>query len=232
MTLPAHLKAAVKSAPGPSGKTELSWLMRTTYISNDSTERAKAERQAQEEAPADTRETQMEAIQVCLNPRPMTDLCPTVDTMTPVPGVLVDIASFNQHNSLRISLSTCIRPLQACEHLRAAACCCKYIQCCTCHLTIVPVCQRAVLSTCRVSWLTWLLQCEPVHTANGNLALFAQLSTSCAASGKFGPGRKSDCGSEFTAQGCQVSVFEKGVCPCRQALRLLSSRLFTRQSQA
>ena len=81
MTLPAHLKAAVKSAPGPSGKTELSWLMRTTYISNDSTERrqqgitekrAKAERQAQEEAPADTRETQMEAIQVCLNPRPMT----------------------------------------------------------------------------------------------------------------------------------------------------------------
>jgi hypothetical protein len=80
MTLPAHLKAAVKSAPGPSGKTELSWLMRTTYISNDSTERrqqgitekrAKAERQAQEEAPADTRETQMEAIQVSMNPRPM-----------------------------------------------------------------------------------------------------------------------------------------------------------------
>ncbi|DBA95535.1 hypothetical protein WJX82_011579 [Trebouxia sp. C0006] len=72
MTLPAHLKAAVKTAPGPSGKTELSWLMRTTYISNDSTERrqqgitekrAKAERQAQEEAPADTRETQLEAIQ-------------------------------------------------------------------------------------------------------------------------------------------------------------------------
>lgn len=72
MTLPPHLKAAVKTAPGPSGKTELSWLMRTTYISNDSTERrqqgitekrAKAMRQAEEEAPADTREAQMEAIE-------------------------------------------------------------------------------------------------------------------------------------------------------------------------
>ena len=74
MTLPAHLKAAVKNTPGPAGKTELSWLMRTTYISNDSTERrqqgitekrAKAMRQAQEEAPPDTRETQLEAIEVC-----------------------------------------------------------------------------------------------------------------------------------------------------------------------
>jgi len=78
----------VKSAPGPSGKTELSWLMRTTYISNDSTERrqqgitekrAKAERQAQEEAPADTREAQMEAIKVSVNPSLMTVLCPVVD---------------------------------------------------------------------------------------------------------------------------------------------------------
>ncbi len=88
MTLPPHLKAAVKSAPGPSGKTELSWLMRTTYISNDSTERrqqgitekrAKAERQAQEEAPADTREAQMEAIKVSVNPSLMTVLCPVID---------------------------------------------------------------------------------------------------------------------------------------------------------
>ncbi len=47
--------------------------MRTTYISNDSTERrqqgitekrAKAMRQAHEEAPADSREAQMDAIEV------------------------------------------------------------------------------------------------------------------------------------------------------------------------
>lgn len=75
MTLPAHLQAAVKGGgtPGTSGKAELSWLMRTTYISNDVAERrqqgmtekrSKALRQAQEEAPADTREAQMDAIEV------------------------------------------------------------------------------------------------------------------------------------------------------------------------
>lgn len=77
MTLPAHLQAAVKGGgtPGTSGKAELSWLMRTTYISNDVAERrqqgmtekrAKAMREAQEEAPADTREAQMDAIEVSL----------------------------------------------------------------------------------------------------------------------------------------------------------------------
>ena len=49
--------------------------MRTTYISNDVAERrqqgmtekrAKAMREAQEEAPADTREAQMDAIEVSL----------------------------------------------------------------------------------------------------------------------------------------------------------------------
>lgn len=73
MTLPAHLHAAVKGTPATQGKAELSWLMRTTYISNETSERrqqgitekrAKAMRQAQEEAPADTREAQMDAIEV------------------------------------------------------------------------------------------------------------------------------------------------------------------------
>ncbi|KAL3143939.1 hypothetical protein ABBQ32_003754 [Trebouxia sp. C0010 RCD-2024] len=74
VTLPAHLQAAVKGGgiPGTSGKAELSWLMRTTYISNDVAERrqqgvtekrAKAMRQAQDEAPADSREAQMDAIE-------------------------------------------------------------------------------------------------------------------------------------------------------------------------
>ena len=49
--------------------------MRTTYISNESSERrqqgvsekrAKAMRQAQEEAPADTREAQMNAVEVSI----------------------------------------------------------------------------------------------------------------------------------------------------------------------
>lgn len=72
VTLPAHLHAAVKGTPATQGKAELSWLMRTTYISNETSERrqqgitekrAKAMRQAQEEAPADTREAQMDAIE-------------------------------------------------------------------------------------------------------------------------------------------------------------------------
>ena len=78
VALPAHLQAAVKAGgtPGTSGKAELSWLMRTTYISNDVAERrqqgmtekrAKAMRQAQQEAPADTREAQMDAIEVSLS---------------------------------------------------------------------------------------------------------------------------------------------------------------------
>lgn len=63
----------MKGTPGTSGKAELSWLMRTTYISNDASERrqqgisekkAKAMRQAQEEAPADTREAQINAVEV------------------------------------------------------------------------------------------------------------------------------------------------------------------------
>ena len=79
VTLPAHLQAAVKGGgtPGTSGKAELSWLMRTTYISSDvaerrqqgmSEKRAKAMRQAHEEAPADSREAQMDAIEVELPP--------------------------------------------------------------------------------------------------------------------------------------------------------------------
>lgn len=84
VTLPAHLQAAVKGSttPGNSGKAELSWLMRTTYISNDVAERrqqgvtekrAKAIRQAQmEEAPSDSREAQMDAIEVS----PGLSLCP------------------------------------------------------------------------------------------------------------------------------------------------------------
>lgn len=72
LTLPAHLQAAVKGTPTTAGKAELSWLMRTTYISNDASERrqqgvsekrAKAMRQAQEEAPADTREAQINAVE-------------------------------------------------------------------------------------------------------------------------------------------------------------------------
>ena len=111
MTLPPHLKAAVKTTPGPSGKTELSWLMRTTYISNDSTERrqqgitekrAKAERQAQEEAPADTREAQMEAIKVSMNSRPIKVSCPAVDMILKAQGPLLLVYLF----TLQASTST------------------------------------------------------------------------------------------------------------------------------
>lgn len=77
--LPPHLQAAIKNNPGVSGtgnKGELSWLMRTTYISNDtadrrhqgiSEKRARATKQAQEadEAPElDSAEAQMQAIEV------------------------------------------------------------------------------------------------------------------------------------------------------------------------
>ena len=39
--LPPHLQAAIKNTPGAAGgnKGELSWLMRTTYISNDTADR-------------------------------------------------------------------------------------------------------------------------------------------------------------------------------------------------
>lgn len=44
------------------------------------------------------------------------------------------------------------------------------------------MCQHGVLATCR------LLQCEPAHTANGNLTLFVQSETNGAAFGWFGQG--------------------------------------------
>ena len=77
--LPPHLQAAIRNNPGVAGsgnKGELSWLMRTTYISNDtadrrhqgiSEKRARATKQAQaaEEAPElDSLEAQMQTIEV------------------------------------------------------------------------------------------------------------------------------------------------------------------------
>ena len=103
VTLPAHLQAAVKGATGPgaAGKGELSWLMRTTYISNDVAERrqqgvsekkAKAMRQVQQEAPADSREAQIDAIEATFEAAqlpPVHQTKPDMKAMKVLPGQIL-----------------------------------------------------------------------------------------------------------------------------------------------